>query len=191
MLKPILFNTEMVRAILDGRKRLYPKSGDNPLSADHLKNRLFNGISVNNSTGCWEWNKTKNNHGYGQLTVNKKTAFAHRLSYELFNGEIPNGSQVLHKCDNPSCINPAHLSIGTASDNMRDCYNRGRSKLKPNSMPGTQNPSAKLNATDVLEIRKLLKNGHRQHKIAKLFGISQSNVSDIKRGVIWNETHIV
>jgi hypothetical protein len=73
-------------------------------------------------SGCWEWTRARSHDGYG---VYKKLR-AHRVAYELAFGPIPDGLSVLHHCDNPPCVNPARLFLGTQSDNMRDCYRKGR-----------------------------------------------------------------
>ena len=193
--KSIIFSIEMVKAILEGRrssnKRIYLKKGEDSLCPNHLFNRLINGTTLNNKTGCWEWQKSKNNHGYGTLTVNRKRVYAHRLSYTLFVGEILDGSYVLHECDNPCCINPEHLHIGTQSLNMKECYGRGRSKIKPLSLPGEKNGQAKLKISDVELIRLQLAQGVTQAIIAKRFGVSQSQISNIKRGLQWNEANYI
>src|SRR6185312_412624 len=80
---------------------------------------------------CWEWIAGRTIKGYGQLVVNHKTVKAHRLSWELSFKEIPKGLSVLHKCDNPSCVNPDHLFLGNHSDNMRDASIKGRLNAQP------------------------------------------------------------
>lgn len=81
----------------------------------------------NKSTnGCWEWNGALRDDGYGILKVNNRCDGAHRFSYELYIGEIPNSLCVLHRCDNRKCVNPFHLFLGTKSDNMIDCIKKGR-----------------------------------------------------------------
>lgn len=80
-------------------------------------------------TGCWEWLGARANGGYGLFAVqNPRRITAHRYSWELHNGPIPAGMHVLHHCDNPPCVNPAHLFLGTASDNMRDMLAKGRGR---------------------------------------------------------------
>lgn len=167
------------------QKKLYVRKNENPNSHEHLTNRLINGITINETTECWEWQKHKNNHGYGKLTVSGRGAYAHRLAYKLWVQPIPEGMNVLHTCDNPSCINPNHLSVGTQSDNMKDCYQKGRAKITPQSFKGTENPAAILNDAQVLSIKRLLSKGWTQKEIALRHGISQAQVSNIKRGLQW------
>jgi hypothetical protein len=76
--------------------------------------------------GCWEWVRGRTRQGYGKLNRNGKRWAAHRFIWTFVNGPIPNGIHVLHKCDNPPCINPDHLWLGTHTDNMRDKVRKGR-----------------------------------------------------------------
>lgn len=184
--RPIIFNADMVRAVLDGRKtRIYPSAGCDKNSKEHLAMRLANGCAMNDVTGCWEWQRHRNNHGYGKLTINGRGCYAHRLSYQLVKGDLPQGMEVLHSCDNPACINPEHLSAGTHSQNMKDCTFKGRAKMPTVSVRGERNGAAKLREVDIRSIRRLLDKGWRQSDIAVRFGISQSQVSQIKRGKSW------
>jgi hypothetical protein len=77
-------------------------------------------------TGCWEWYGAFNNYGYGSIRVDGLRVGAHRASYVAHVGPLPSNMQVLHKCDNPSCVNPDHLFLGTQSDNVYDMVHKGR-----------------------------------------------------------------
>lgn len=87
--------------------------------------RLLEKYKVAKSTNCWEWTGTFANSGYGQLKVFGRMVSAHRYSYELHNGHIPDGMCVLHQCDNKTCINPDHLTLGTHAENLREAAERG------------------------------------------------------------------
>lgn len=115
-------------------------------------------------------------NGYGQIHLNGKTAYAHRVAYELANGPIEDGLYVLHSCDNRKCVNPSHLSLGTFDDNMADMVSKSR------QAHGEKNSHAKLTASQVLEIRSAI--GTHQ-EIGKLYGVSQPLVTMIRTGRIW------
>lgn len=136
--------------------------------------------------GCWEYTGNRGRNGYGHVKINRRSALAHRIAWALVNGPIPDGLCVLHRCDNRPCCNPDHLFLGTLVDNNADRHAKGRSR--GGSLKGNDNGSAKLNARDVAEIRKRRGNGMRQSHIAELFGISQSQVSDIVNRKQW--THV-
>jgi hypothetical protein len=119
-----------------------------------------------------------NNWGYGQKTIKGKKVHAHRDAYERANGPIPDGMVVRHTCDNPACINPAHLLIGTQKDNVRDCIERGR--RFDNS--GSNHPRTHLTPDDVKAIRYACKQKIPQRVIGSWFGIQQQAVSKINAG---------
>ena len=75
---------------------------------------------------CWEWQGANNGAGYGLLRVNAKNVYAHRFAYEMMWGPIPEGNYVMHRCDNPRCVRPVHLDVGTAADNALDKVAKGR-----------------------------------------------------------------
>lgn len=91
--------------------------------------RLLDGV-IFGATDCWHWRRPRNAFGYGRITYQGRMQVVHRLAYEVWKGPIPDGMSVLHSCDNPSCINPEHLRLGTYSDNIKDAYARGRRTFK-------------------------------------------------------------
>ena len=115
-------------------------------------------------THCWTWDGAKNTKGYGHLWDKETKLFlhAHRVYYERLVGEIPEGLVVCHACDNPSCVNPAHLFLGTRKDNMQDARKKGRLDTK----------SAKLTWGQVDEIRARYAQYVTQTSLAKKFGVS-------------------
>jgi hypothetical protein len=184
---PILFSSEMVRALLADRKhrRLYAKKGEDCNTLEHLRARFLNSIATDPITGCWIWRLAKRHYGYGVITVSGKRMSAHRIAYTIFRGEIPFGSQVLHDCDTPSCVNPEHLHIGDAFQNMREALARNRLSVPKHRSYGEANGSAKLTAASVVEIRSRLSAGSTNAEIAKAFSVSRSLISQIRRRVIW------
>ncbi len=113
-------------------------------------------------------------------------ARAHRISWALNVGPVPMGLYVLHKCDNPSCVRPFHLFLGTLSDNSRDAYNKGRVKVP--GVFGEDHWNAKLKNEDLPKIIKLLESGLSYSKIASMFGVSRRAISHIKNGACWGKS---
>lgn len=90
------------------------------------KERLRRNVVIT-PAGCWEWKLVRNSQGYGNTTVGSSIrGGAHRISYAVFNGPVPQGMVVMHLCDNPPCINPDHLKLGTHEENVKDCHKKGR-----------------------------------------------------------------
>jgi len=110
-----------------------------------------------------------------------KMVYAHRVAYEQAKGEIPKGQFVLHRCDNPACCNPDHLFLGTHQENMTDKVQKGRQA----SLPGEQNPCAKLTEDKVVHLRRLAASGMRQKDLSELFGVSHAAVYLIVRRKKW------
>jgi hypothetical protein len=131
---------------------------------------------------CWEYTKQRDRHGYGRMqTTGHSEVLAHRIAYELTHGSIPDGMQILHRCDNRPCCNPMHLYAGTHEENMRDRGERGRTfrgRHKDNSRRprGERNPAAKVTAEQVTEIRKrYAAGGVTLLQLAREFGLSSPN----------------
>ena len=102
-------------------------------------------------SGCWLWTGCTNADGYGRLALGRKrTEKAHRVSWELHNGPIPDGAEVCHTCDNPGCVNPDHLFLGTHQDNMTDMRRKGRAV----GHRGSSNPRATITELDVVRLRR-------------------------------------
>jgi len=108
---------------------------------------------------------------------------AHRLSWEIHNGKVPDGLSVLHDCDNPSCVNPGHLYVGTQQQNVLDRAIRRRGK--EHRQTGRKNDNAKLTENDVRAIVAMIKAGKSQMVVATTFGIAQSYVSKLARRQFW------
>ena len=119
-------------------------------------------------SGCWLWIGGIQ-HGYGEFSLyHGRMIKAHRFSYELAHGPIPDGMCICHKCDVCNCVNPSHLFLGTQADNVKDMNTKGRAI----SLRGEQNPNAKLTENDVREIRRLRGSGMEHDAIGKMFNVS-------------------
>lgn len=151
-------------------------------NADLLKERLLAKINIDAVSGCWEWLGAKDSNGYGAIRGIGGTKRAHRVSFALHRGDIPNGMHVCHRCDNRACVNPEHMFLGTHAENVADRNAKGRqARLK-----GTTNGQAKLTETDVAAIRSAV--GISQIKLAEQFGVSHTLVWRIRAGKCW--THV-
>jgi len=151
-----------------------------------LTNRFWAGVAFLGAgqDDCWNWRGPKNKLGYGRIGEgghHGKLLLTHRLSWELANGPIPAGLCVLHHCDNPSCVNPRHLFLGTIADNSRDMINKGRAASKK----GERNGQAKLTEEDVHEIRWMLSRGALHRVIAEKYGVARPTIGLINSGGTW------
>jgi predicted XRE-type DNA-binding protein len=158
-----------------------------------IEERFWRKVKKEKDDECWEWIGGKNSSKYGILLLtNKRTSIlAHRFSYELHKGKIPKGKGyhgmcVCHSCDNPSCVNPNHLWLGTNIENMRDKETKGRGRgFCHQDHHGENHPQVKLTWKIVEEIREMHKNGFLQKEIAKKFNISNSGISKIISNKRW------
>jgi HNH endonuclease len=138
-----------------------------------IETRFFEKVNPS-SDGCWEWQAKKNNKGYGMLgrgRAGEGFALAHRVSYEIANGEIPKGKWVLHHCDNRGCVNPKHLFLGTPTDNVHDMDRKGRRGLNPQ---------------DAYAILWEWASGVSRRKVAVEHGVSLHVVKNIAQRRRWN-----
>lgn len=142
---------------------------------------------VEKSDGCWIWTGCRCNRGYGQIGTGGKTAHttAHRVSYELNKGPIPDGMHVLHSCDNPPCVRPDHLFLGTHTDNMRDMWAKQRGRCDGAGKVGSKNPRSVLTEEVVAEIRRMATSGAKHKAIAEIFGVTRQAISYVVRRETW------
>ncbi len=149
-----------------------------------IEERFWDKVDKKSDDECWEWIGAKSN-GYGDFW-NGKRIKAHQYSWILHKGEIPKGMLICHHCDNPACVNPNHLFLGTVRDNLIDMVNKGRGNFNY----GEKYPKHKLNTEDVLLIRKLYRLGaSTQIQLAKDFNMSFQQISRIVNNQRW--THIL
>lgn len=139
--------------------------------------------------GCWLWTGSllSDDAPYGIVTVGGVRYLAHRISYELFVGPIPDSLIIRHRCDVPQCVQPRHLLPGTQADNVQDKVDRGRQSCGPahTDARGSRHPAARLCEQDVLQIRAMHRNGLTNRAIASAFGIAPSSVSLIVHRRTW------
>lgn len=152
---------------------------------------------VKKTNSCWIWTAAKRNKGYGAFTYkeNGRTiqGRAHRYSYELHKGPIPPGMFVLHQCDNPACVNPDHLFLGTNDDNIRDMLSKGRHIPggthigdKGDWKRGAAHHAAKLTPDDIREMRRLhAEGGWSYSQLGKRFGVNTSAAYKIVKRLLW------
>ena len=148
-------------------------------------------------SGCWLWAGTMASNGYGRFQLDRKSRWAHRVAYQFAVSPIPEGLCVLHRCDNPPCVNPEHLFLGTQQDNLADMVAKGRnqkgdrhsSRLHPERLcRGERHGQAKLTEASVLTIRAAYRAGGRVGQLARQFGVARQTITDILRNRRW--THL-
>lgn len=139
------------------------------------------------SDGCWLWSGTTRN-GYGSMKVAGALTYAHRISWQLHCGDCPADLCVLHKCDNPKCVNPEHLFLGTRKDNAIDCANKGRNVAQkhPEVRRGERASRARLTSARVLAIReRYARGGVTYQQIANDEGMERSTIGKIITRCLW------
>lgn len=147
-------------------------------------------VAVGSINECWEWTAGTISTGYGvtrSLTGPERQEYAHRVSWQLHFGQIPEGLLVCHHCDNPACVNPAHLFLGTVSDNAIDMTIKGRRYDCGKHTRGEQNNRGKLTIEQVKEIRSLADGGAITIKeLANRFDVSCTTIKNIKYRISWS-----
>lgn len=148
---------------------------DNMPIMDDLQERFWSRVKT--GPGCWVWTGHRNDRGYGVALRKGVRLRAHRLAWTFTRGPVPRGKMVLHTCDNPPCVRPSHLFIGTNQDNIDDMVAKGRSY---------RNRASKLTEEKVKAIKVQLAYGAGNKVLADLYGVSPSTICDIKRNRRWS-----
>jgi hypothetical protein len=153
--------------------------------AKSAKDKFWTYVNVKGQDECWEWNRSRNKQGYGNFYkpgYRHLPERAHRFSYRTEKGEIPPGIQVCHTCDNPPCVNPKHLFLGTAKENKADSIRKGRLRVPI----GINCHQSKLTENSVRSIRNLYETQKTPHrKIAEMFGVTKTVITSILSGRSW------
>jgi hypothetical protein len=141
-----------------------------------MLDRFMDKVSPEPNSGCWLWTSSVDSTGYGTFWKDRTAQKAHRLSYQIHRGDIPAGMQVCHKCDNPLCVNPDHLFVGTLQDNMKD------RNAKRRNAKGERIWKAKLNEQDIVDIRASDESGV---SLGRKYGVGSGVISRIKLKRAW------
>ena len=135
-----------------------------------------------NRTRCWGWTAGRTTREYGAFWMRNIMQKAHRISYEIKHGLIPKGMNICHHCDNPPCVRPDHLFLGTQNDNLKDADSKGRLNKGKNSPKGSKHSQAKLIEAQIIPI---LKDTRTHRKIAEDYNVDRTTVSLIKQRKTW------
>lgn len=155
-----------------------------PVFSLNRKKKFWNAVAIGGENECWEWTRSKDRNGYGHVAFGSRGSVRHfasnRVSFFLTHGVDPAELVVMHSCDNPSCCNPSHLSLGTKLDNTRDC-------IAKNRFPRGERYDRKLSDIDVYIMREMWFSGlFSQRTIAKHFSVSSGMADLTLRGRNWS-----
>ena len=145
-------------------------------------NLFWNKVKRRGKKQCWDWLAYRNPGGYGMFWYKKRLQLAHRVSWQIHKGSIPKGLCVLHVCDNPSCVNPEHLWLGTRIDNNNDKVRKGRAQ----HMFGEENGRARFTKEQVLELRQLWHAGATLSELAGRFARPAASIHHAVSGYTWS-----
>lgn len=154
---------------------------------ESLIKRFWSYVNIEGLLDCWNWTGAKNHWGYGMIGLGKRTdgtERAHRVSWSLVYGGIPDGMCILHKCDNPACVNPSHLFLGTPLDNEKDMRAKGRGKNPPIFI-GINNPETHFTEEDIICIRILAQQEISFRQIGRMYNVGHSTISNIVNCRTW------
>jgi hypothetical protein len=164
------------------------------LSANPTVSRFLAKVIIpQNPEDCWGWKLCKDKKGYALFSIKTKSIKAHRLSYQLFNGEIPAGMCVCHSCDNPSCTNPRHLWLGTNADNLRDMIAKGRANKAKGESNGTHTRrdrvprgdrhwNTKIPDAEIPDVFRLRSHGMSYEELAQIFQVTPGLIGHVLKG---------
>jgi hypothetical protein len=147
-----------------------------------LKERFEAKIDIQPDDKCWIWKGRYSANGYGSFDWKNRPHIASRMSYRIYKGDVPEHLFVCHSCDNPQCVNPGHLWLGTPKDNVDDCIQKGRARPFPLKRLGREVNTAKLDEVAVREIRKSSEN---LRALGRKYGVSSTAIGLIKKRVNW------
>ncbi len=152
-----------------------------PTLTDSDLQRFWDKVEVRGPDDCWDWTSATNRLGYGVFGIRRdKVYLAPRVCYSIKHSD-PADQCVCHTCDNPRCVNPAHLWLGSKGDNNRDMYQKGRAVNRP--LTGEDHQNAKLTERDV---RQILKSDEFHRILAKRYGVDRTTIGKIKSGKRWS-----
>jgi len=146
--------------------------------------RFMSKVCVCDPNDCWEWQAGRDENGYGRFNYLGDNVPAQRVSYILHKGEIPFGMLVCHTCDNPSCVNPNHLFLGTHHDNVIDMFAKGRQPQR-DLIRGSAKGTNKLVEDDIYKIRELVEQGYTNQQIADMFNVAKATISHVRTRRNW------
>lgn len=173
-------------AVKTKRQRMGLEKSPAKFQAIPLEERFWE--KVDKSGSCWLWTGSLRTNGYGEIWYEGRNHQAHRVSWMLFNGPIPEDMQVCHRCDVRACVRPDHLFLGTQVDNMVDCSEKGRINTEVKAL-GEAHGSSKLTASEVTEIREKYSTGsYTQREIGQEYGVTQTTIGHVVRHETW--THL-
>jgi hypothetical protein len=173
---------------IQDQNRLRPRrpAPTRPRLPDTVEDRFLRHF-VAEGSGCWLWTGRLSDDGYGVMWLHRQFWLAHRYSYTYHRGPIPAGLCVLHSCDAPACVNPAHFFIGTQLDNISDMIAKGR-LVPPAAASGHRNPSAKLTAEQVASIRsRYVPRKVTLAQLAAECGVCESTVYDVVKRLTYRD----
>jgi hypothetical protein len=156
---------------------------------ENMKKKIKIFSYINIKTNCWEWQKFKTKLGYGQISYRGKQMKAHRASWTVFKGDIPTGICVLHTCDNPKCVNPDHLFLGSMKDNVQDMMKKGRDGH--GIAVGMLGANAKLTDDDVRKIRTFDNSWKTCEELSKKYDVNPMTIYRIQKRQTWKHLHDV